>query len=69
MDTYDKTSPMYPSLSNVQSQIWKLIKSLKTGEHLLLYFSGHGDKTEAQENHTGFEEYIYLVDGNTLNGK
>ncbi|MCI28393.1 metacaspase 5 [Trifolium medium] len=33
---------------------------------MLLYFSGHGDRFEFDENHTGFCEFIYLADGKVL---
>lgn len=44
---YDnKSTPLYPSISNVEKSLADLCKRCVPGDYMVVQYSGHGDKVE-----------------------
>jgi hypothetical protein len=64
-------SVSYPTSDNVTDQMNLMINNSKSGDDLLLYFSGHGQRLNERKalNNTRAIEYMELCDYSFLHGK
>lgn len=65
-------SCIQPTGKNIREQLIKLIESGKTGDFLVVHYSGHGTRlppdTEESGDSTGFDECITPCDMNLIKG-
>ncbi|KAK7323877.1 hypothetical protein VNO77_27376 [Canavalia gladiata] len=60
-----ETCQIQPTGENIRLALWTLVQSAKPGDMLFVHFSGHGDRelSKAVDDDTGYNEFIYAVDG------